>query len=548
MGMAASQARLIALNARMSDIEYQGQQINQQRTTLSSQINELYNSLLDMDVPTPPSTLDFQKTVYSGITGATKFEMSNVIPTGKNPAGRDTYSVDLAYQMTGHAVTPAALSVNVTQAGPTLYFNEAPQWAYMVGNIVPRYEVPDQSDALTQVSLSDTVIIGITASEYTQLNANTRNNVLAVYTKEDSGLRELGVSENINQFATSNEIVYLKIPVLAIKDDDPGSGQTDLKALLGFIIPTLITPTTQITIEDPTHYTYNEDLNEIGSAQEYSGFKTDSQIASANLYAVDTSINECFHITSRTELEAYLAQSNIVICQLGNSGSYEHEIPNPNYTGGTGLTVGNMPVYNMDDPEVVNTLGQASYDDYIEALRHSFPAFEGDDIASYFYVYIETLSSGQLKPHFMLKSDLSQLNQSMMSAKVYDYDEDGTYTSVTKTPDCELEFDVSTGRIARLGIPDGNGQIIWHELTTTTKVDQQAYDAAFNNYEYEKAEYDKEQQLINAKTSVIHNQDKNLELKLTRLDNERNAVKTEIDAVQKVIQDNIESSYKTFSG
>ena len=43
-------------------------------------------------------------------------------------------------------------------------------------------------------------------------------------------------------------------------------------------------------------------------------------------------------------------------------------------------------------------------------------------------------------------------------------------------------------------------------------------------------------------------QTKNLELKLTRLDNERNALKTERDAVKKVVDDNIEKSYKTFSG
>ena len=34
---------------------------------------------------------------------------------------------------------------------------------------------------------------------------------------------------------------------------------------------------------------------------------------------------------------------------------------------------------------------------------------------------------------------------------------------------------------------------------------------------------------------------------LTRLDNERNAVNTEMEAVKKVVSDNIEKSYKTFS-
>ena len=41
---------------------------------------------------------------------------------------------------------------------------------------------------------------------------------------------------------------------------------------------------------------------------------------------------------------------------------------------------------------------------------------------------------------------------------------------------------------------------------------------------------------------------KNLELKLTRLDNERNALNTELEAVKKVIDDAIEKGFKTFSG
>ena len=91
MGMSASQARLIALTARMNDIEYQGQQINQQRTTLSNQVNALYNQLLEMSVPTPPSTSDYTKVQYSGTADASKFTLGNVIPTGKNDRGDNTY-------------------------------------------------------------------------------------------------------------------------------------------------------------------------------------------------------------------------------------------------------------------------------------------------------------------------------------------------------------------------------------------------------------------------------------------------------------------------
>ena len=66
MGMSASQARLLSLQARQSNLEYQGQQINQERTILSQQCTALYNSLLSMTVPTPPSTSDFTSIQYTG--------------------------------------------------------------------------------------------------------------------------------------------------------------------------------------------------------------------------------------------------------------------------------------------------------------------------------------------------------------------------------------------------------------------------------------------------------------------------------------------------
>ena len=61
-------------------------------------------------------------------------------------------------------------------------------------------------------------------------------------------------------------------------------------------------------------------------------------------------------------------------------------------------------------------------------------------------------------------------------------------------------------------------------------------------------EYDKKQQEINAKTEVIQQQDRNLELKLQRLDTERQQVTAEIDALKTVIKDNVDKSFKTFSG
>ena len=65
MGLAASQARYLSLSARKTNVEYEGQQINQQRLALSNQSADLFNQMLTMAVPTPPSTTDYTKLQYS---------------------------------------------------------------------------------------------------------------------------------------------------------------------------------------------------------------------------------------------------------------------------------------------------------------------------------------------------------------------------------------------------------------------------------------------------------------------------------------------------
>ena len=79
MGMAASQARFLGLTARKTNVEYEGQQINQQRTTLSNQTANYYNQLLGMAVPVPPSVADYTKTVYTFQDGSLTNSISSMI-------------------------------------------------------------------------------------------------------------------------------------------------------------------------------------------------------------------------------------------------------------------------------------------------------------------------------------------------------------------------------------------------------------------------------------------------------------------------------------
>ncbi len=52
---------------------------------------------------------------------------------------------------------------------------------------------------------------------------------------------------------------------------------------------------------------------------------------------------------------------------------------------------------------------------------------------------------------------------------------------------------------------------------------------------------------IQARIAAIQTLDKALEMNLRRVDTQRQAVQTEIEAVQKVINKNIEGSFKTFA-
>lgn len=58
MGMAASQARFLQLTARRTNIEYQGQQINQQRLALANASAGLFEKMLNLETPVPPSSQD----------------------------------------------------------------------------------------------------------------------------------------------------------------------------------------------------------------------------------------------------------------------------------------------------------------------------------------------------------------------------------------------------------------------------------------------------------------------------------------------------------
>lgn len=115
MGMAASQARFLGLTARKNNVEFEGQQINQQRTTLSNQSANYYNDLLGMSVPVPPSVDDYTKTVYTFEDGALTNQITAMIAQNNG-----SYTVSYLRQWTDDfsAVRASTSIVTGGQSGP----------------------------------------------------------------------------------------------------------------------------------------------------------------------------------------------------------------------------------------------------------------------------------------------------------------------------------------------------------------------------------------------------------------------------------------------
>jgi len=81
MGLAASQARFLTLTARKSNIEFQGQQINQNRTVLANKSADIVNKMLALKPPTPPTSTssDFYKVAQNFVnTGSGTNAAGNV--------------------------------------------------------------------------------------------------------------------------------------------------------------------------------------------------------------------------------------------------------------------------------------------------------------------------------------------------------------------------------------------------------------------------------------------------------------------------------------
>ena len=92
-----------------------------------------------------------------------------------------------------------------------------------------------------------------------------------------------------------------------------------------------------------------------------------------------------------------------------------------------------------------------------------------------------------------------------------------------------------------------NADPIAYKFPASENVNTSQYNAAMVEYEKEMEEYNEEIARIETKTEEIHEADKKLEMQLKQLDTEQEAIQTEYEAVKKVIDKNIENTFKSFA-
>ena len=435
MGLSASQARLLSLTARQSNLEFEGQQINQQRTNLSNQSANYYNSLLTMTVPTPPSTDDYTTIKYSFVIGGNDATIAQVLPQDNKGNYLVEYTTTLAsigvQENTAYKITASA-NASSTKTGKAELVNN-PNEAYNADlqYYVQTFREDDEH------------------GEYTALNNNSER-----YSDDRVAAGDVTFYDKFGNQVDKTAAL------------DNGKLKDEYTALVKKESDEIGYSTVSVQLADRASYQNALDKGE--KVTKFQENTSDNTYGSDNVVTYSASNDTTFSTVSSEYKEAFI-----------NAGLDINEYYQ--YKSSTGIRF-------------------AKKEDVEKSANNS------------------TLSITTFAVASMNKSQKTQLSG------------------------VQIEFD-TTGRISSMTDAEGNT----YTMTASTETDDNAYEDAYNQYTYDQYVYDQKQNEINAHIEILQAQDKNLELRLSQLNTEHSAIQTEMDAVNKVISKNIETSFKTFN-
>jgi hypothetical protein len=421
MGMAASQARYLGLSARKTNVEYEGQQINQERVALANQSAENFNQLLALEVPTVPSKQDFTTVQYSYQDGTLAETVSSMEP---NP-GDPNYN----YLVTHYHFSDIYKGVESRRTNP-------------------------------QVSVATPATDTVTTGQVYNVNGTF-----------------------YKDYGAQSQTEY--------KTYDPSDAK-------------------QKDLWEKLKAAYPGALGGVGDANAR--------------YCIDS--DGTYHFTTINDLQTAAPSPG------ESTNDLQEYTVLPSYVGNSEL--------KLYDPTDVTM--KAAYDqikkDWPDTAFASAP--EGD-------IYHWSGIDG--KTYFACLSDLMTSADSGSNPdplenqdKLIQYNAQTIKEKFERVQKAMVDFDDS-GRAQSIRLEDSSAVFT---LNTETITDEIAYEDAMNQYTFDVDTYQKQIEDINTKTKIIQEEDRTLELRLRQLDTEQDALQTEMEAVKKVIEKNIESTFKTF--
>ncbi len=592
MGMAASQARYLALLARKSNCEFEGQQINQARLNLSNQSANLFNQMLGLDVPVPPSTQDFTKKQYSFTDGVSKYTVDKWNQLAEPDSEGYNYVVTYHYKSdvyTGYQKQKSDPQVQFSIPGA---YPASDSYKEQIRNIQAALKDITTCQTNYDEKLSAYKTLAAKAAQLsTYADNKTSSNVIKCTYDEESKSYTVRT-----QNKTDDEWKLLEFSTEGT-DDAPGAVDTYYKDGIYYKInnPQGTTFDDKYEkIEKPAtlhakfaEHTYKQDsttqevkdaikaLRDMGALDKdfdestvfYDettkaiAFKSDL----ANCEKGSKSILPLYYYNDKSKAESpddvttvksmqdelNVAQNEMNAAKnLLDVAKAGYEALNvPKYVGNAQLT----PLSELTDiqlAEIKQIIADMDKDEIVTKIKDCFETFdETYDNSTYIgglYTY-EQGGKTYITTYYDMADDINQgegINHIDNQPKMPYYAAEYISTDISKTSKALLETD-SSGRFTSIRFADDS---IKYTLDVETITDDAAYKDAMNQYYYETAKYDKMVQDINAKTSIIQQEDQELELRLKQLDTEQNALSTEMEAVQKVVKDNVDKSFKTFNG
>ena len=602
MGMAASQARYLALSARKTNVEYEGQQINQQRVNLSNQSADLFNQMMTMSVPTCPDSNDYTTLQYSWSDGINDSVISDYYQIG-TPNEDYNYVVTSYHYDKVYTGSMKKMNSPEIQGSKTNHFTKNTDKNYTVNQLTYHKEsLPGAGDDSYTLSVERNGVQSTKTFKRAEqtTNKDTVEEIDALWNRTAS--TSAGVSYTVPKTATDPEELVIKgdvtipnpdfdptqpedqntnpktttIAATDSKVDDPdNAGQKIQGVTFKKIDPTdendaqiskLLRKSYGGTYDPSKSYYYTVSKNAAG--KNVYNFVCGDDVKNAEgsqgeaaKVQVRTGDSTVYYTDGTSYLTAdELASINLDTNPPVNGLSFHSATNDPVFdnfksVGNCDLKELSVDDYNGDSTisteiqqilKDMKTSSDSAYANLSECFDEKTGEYKGGIYSFQMYgtTYYTTKADLANSAKGAYEDDAIANNGIDSQNKLSYYNASYIKTKVEESKKALLETD-GKGRFTSVKFEDDS---VVYTLGCETITDDAAYQNAMNQYYYKQEQYDKEIANINAKTEIIQAEDRELQLRLEQLGTEQTALQNEMEACQKVVSKNVESSFKTFGG